>query len=292
MSSGRSKTLVLGLTGQIGRAFRDIWPAGDALVAISRRPHGDAYSEAITWLQTDIGQLTGVEPILRTGFDQVFSFGPLDALAEAFSRGAIHTQRLIAIGSTSVHSKKNSPLAAERQLAQRLQCAEEQLFETATRRGIHLLILRPTLLWGNGLDRSLTPLVRQARRWRVMALPWSAGGLRQPVHVADVARAAYLGRSLTGQIALDLPGGETLTVQAMLARSLRAGAPRAVQIRLPNSLYIPLFRAIGRLRGTDLSGFLSRLDTDMIFDSGPAQTRLSLKMRGFSPEFSSFAQTE
>jgi hypothetical protein len=49
-------------------------------------------------------------------------------------------------------------------------------------------ILRPTLIYGAGIDRSITPIVQRALRLRLFPIPL-AGGLRQPVHADDIARA-------------------------------------------------------------------------------------------------------
>src|SRR6185369_2312780 len=60
--------------------------------------------------------------------------------------------------------------AAERALAETLLAAEQRLLRTAGERGIGCTVLRPTLIYGGGPDRSLTPIARSAdsaRRQRV-----------------------------------------------------------------------------------------------------------------------------
>ena len=56
--------------------------------------------------------------------------------------------------------------------------------QAARDRNVAGTIFRPTLIYGTGRDRSLAPIARFARRWRVLPLPVGARGLRQPVHAA------------------------------------------------------------------------------------------------------------
>src|SRR5699024_643527 len=144
--------------------------------------------------------------------DTIVSLGPLDAFAQWHAQVDTGARRVLALGSTGVHDKRDSADPADRDVAQRLAAAEARLFETAAARGTAATVLRPTLIYGGGRDRSLTPLAALARRLRVLPLPRSARGMRQPVHVDDVAAAvvAALAAPAAHGRAFDLPGGETL----------------------------------------------------------------------------------
>ena len=89
----------------------------------------------------------------------------------------------------SAETKSASPDLAERALAETLRKAEQRLLRSAAARGIACTLLRPTLIYGGGPDRSLVPIARLALRWRVLPIPLGASGLRQPVHAADLAGA-------------------------------------------------------------------------------------------------------
>src|SRR5690606_38731798 len=105
--------------------------------------------------------------------------------------------------------KAGSTDAAERDLARRLRAGEEGVFAAAAARGAGATLLRPTLVYGAGRDQTLSRIAALARRRRWMLLPSGATGLRQPVHVDDLAVAAIAAQAspaATGR-AYDLPGG-------------------------------------------------------------------------------------
>lgn len=276
------RLLVVGLSGQVGDALRPRLGELDASVlALSR--HARADGDGFTWLTGSLEHM----PALPDGIDTVVSLGPLDAFARWFAQSAPDGLRVVALGSTGRVDKRDSPEAAERALAQALDAAEASLFAAARARGAALTLLRPTLLYGTGRDRSLSPLVSLARRWRIVPLPWSARGLRQPVHVADVADAvlACLRTPATAGRAFDLPGGETLDVEAMVRRTLATHAPGARVLRLPSPLF-QLARALAVRLGAGAGGgdgAVHRLSSDQLADPGPARAAFGWAPREFLP---------
>src|SRR3546814_19591645 len=81
-----------------------------------------------------------------------------------------------------------------------------------------------------------------AARWHRFALPRNANGLRQPVHVEDLATAAFatLAAPETHGRSYALPGGETLAYSEMVTRVLATLQP-------PAKLHVPppaAFRAV------------------------------------------------
>src|SRR5690606_21659551 len=182
-SPGRA--LVFGGSGQIGRPLLALLvQAGWEVHALSRLPQPAA--DGVRWLRGDLA--TGRE--LPAEVDLMLSCGPLDAFAARFARADVACARVLAFGSTSVEVKRDSPDAGERDIARRLREAEAQLFGAAAARGIAATVLRPTLVYGAGRDATLTRIAALARRLRGFALPSDATGLRQPVHVDDLAAAA------------------------------------------------------------------------------------------------------
>jgi nucleoside-diphosphate-sugar epimerase len=276
-----ARILVFGLSGQIGAALRaPLRAEGHDVVAVSRQAR--APEPGVDWR---LGALPDAA-LLRERFDAILSLGPLDAFADAIARHPPQAPRVVAIGSTGVHSKADSPDPGERALALRLARAESILGGALAGRAA-LALLRPTLVYGHGRDASLSPLVAFARRRGWVALPRTARGLRQPVHVDDVAAAvlACLRTPAPATTAVDLPGGETLPFDAMVARTLAAHAPTARLLRVPG----PLFRLGLALAGDRVPanvsgpGFVGRLNRDQVFDGSAAQALLGLAMRPFTP---------
>lgn len=282
-----SSWLVFGLSGQVGCALQAaLSPTDPPVFAVTRAAREDA--SGVYWLPGSLADFAA-PPV---AVDAIASLGPLDAFTDWFERSSLAPARVVALGSTSVHGKADSPDAGERALARTLREAEHRLATVAAGRGCALTLLRPTLLYGLGRDRNLSRLVALARRWRFLPLPFRAGGLRQPVHVADVAAAVLhalrAARPCPGHF--DLPGGETLPFDEMARRALAAGAPGARLVRIPGPLFragVRLMRTVGSL-GSAGEGVLARLDQDLAYDAAPARAALAHAPRGFQPDAGSF----
>ena len=188
----------------------------------------------------------------------------------------------------SAESKKESNDPAERELAQTLRRAEKQLADAAETQAIPWTLLRPTMIYGGGRDRNLTPLARFGMRTRLFPKLLGATGLRQPVHVDDLALACLAAATIpaAGGRSFDLGGGERLEFSQMLDR-VRGSLGTAV-IPLP----IPLAAAraawaIARLnhrwRGVG-RGAISRLRVDLVADDDAARRLLNWTPRGFRPD--------
>ena len=281
--------LVFGGSGQIGAPLIErLNAAGWQVLAVSRAPRADA--PGLRWLRGDlVAAMTALPPQV----DAVFSAGPLDHFARWYAEAECVAARVVAFGSTSVEAKRASPDPAERALAARLAAAEAALFAAAGARGAAATVLRPTLVYGRGLDRNLSRIVALARRVGRIALPSSARGLRQPVHADDLADAALrcLDASAARGRAYALPGGETVAYRTMVARTLAALEPPPTLHTLPT----PLFRALlaaAQAAGVarDLSpAVLARMAEDLAFDAGPAQRDFGYAPRAFAPDAAMFA---
>jgi nucleoside-diphosphate-sugar epimerase len=276
------EALVFGASGQIGALLLDcLREGGWSVVAVSRDAQVDDAN--VRWLR---GDLSRVEK-LPGRVDAIFSCGPLDHFARWYAGSTIECGRVVAFGSTSLSVKSASEDPRERSLAGRLAEGERVLFAGAARRGTRATVLRPTLVYGAGRDQTLTRIATFARRWHCCVLPAGATGLRQPVHVQDLARAALSACDAAGAagIGYALPGGEALPYREMVARVLHALPSKPPLIELPGPLFegaLHAARAIGRGQGVD-DAMVSRLREDLVFDAGPARRDFGYAPRPFQP---------
>lgn len=267
--------LVAGASSQIGCfLLPELAGAGATVLGLSRSRQPAA--AGVNWIR---GALPA-PPAPAAEALSIGSFAPLDALAAWLAAGgAPRLERVVATSSMSAESKRASPVAAERAIAQRLRDGEAALARACDRRGIAWTILRPTLIYGAGRDRSLTPLARRAVRWRVFGLP-AGTGLRQPVHAADVAAAVL--RALDGHAAgriIPIGGGERLPAREMFAR-VRASLPVAtLPVPIPAALL-----AMGRGLVPSMRGPLTRLEQDLVADNHDLEHLLGVHPRGFAPD--------
>jgi nucleoside-diphosphate-sugar epimerase len=277
----RSRNLVIGLSGQIGEAVLPrLLEHGDRILALSR--NAQAPMAGVEWLD---GSLQAMPP-LPDDINCILSLGPLDAFVDWFIAAAPQLVRVVAISSTGRVDKLHSSDPAERELARILADAEDRLFATGTERGIAISILRPTLLYGSGRDQTISRLLKTARRWRWLPLPRSATGLRQPVHVADVADAVLRCRDAVGGSgqAYDLSGGEILRFDEMVRRTLARHAPGSRVVRVPTFLFRLAMRMAAWLgRAPIHPGMLERLRADQLADHSAATQAFGFKPRRFDP---------
>jgi hypothetical protein len=284
--------LVLGGSGAVGRfLLRRLHERGADVTAISREPppHWAAGWPSVHWHR---GALERLDAPASAAPLQLIGAGPLDALAEWLGRVQLPSNsRVVALSSMSLEWKVNSPNPAERALAARLQTAEQALSMHCGRQGLTLVLLRPTLIYGAGIDRSLSPLLRFARRWRCLPWPRRAIGLRQPVHADDVAAALLAAlRIALPEAPLALPGAEPLRFDAMVDRMLTNLSPGCRRIALPVPLPRAMLRrvATGSGRAAAAAAVLWRSSQDQVADQQGWKT-LGLQPRGFDPAPPDFA---
>lgn len=276
------RALVFGGSGQVGvPLLARLHEGGWEVVALSRRPRADG--PLLRWLQGGFEDM----PALPAAFDAVFSCGPLDRFARWYEGTRIDAPRVVAFGSTSIEVKRTSPDAGERDLARRLEAGEAGVFAAAKLRGAQATVLRPTLVYGLGADRSLTRIARLARRWRYIPLPADATGLRQPVHVDDLAAAALAacGSAAAHGRIYALPGGEAVAYREMVARVLAVLEPPARVLELPPPAFrglLGIARALGMARGFG-GAMLARMREDLVFDAAPARRDFGYAPRPFAP---------
>lgn len=274
--------LVFGASGQIGAPLLErLARAGWDVTAVSRARHDDR--PGLHWLRGDFDAVAG----LPRQVDAIFSCGPLDHFAHWYARAPVQCARVLAFGSTSVEAKRGSADPAERAVATRLREGERIVLDTAAARAAHATLLRPTLVYGAGRDHTLTRIAALARRWGWFVLPRGARGLRQPVHVEDLAQAAFAACDAPAAFgkAYALPGGETLAYRDMVARVLAVlePPPRLVEVPAPAfAAALLAARALGRIGGFG-DAAVARMRADLVFDASPARADFGYAPRLFRP---------
>ena len=195
-------------------------------------------------------------------------------------------RRLVVLSSTSRFTKTASVRPHDRDLAARLAGGEEAAEAWAAETGAALTILRPTMVYGGPADGNVSELARVLRRFRAVPVVGSGSGLRQPVHMGDVA--ATTARALlldsTPRVAYELSGGEVLTYRAMLDRIRATLAGPTFVVRVPGTPFRLLERVLPRSRRVSLAaGMVERMGTDMVFDHAAARVDLGHDPRRFTP---------
>lgn len=263
----------MGASGQIGQYLMPLLAeAGVDVLALSRRPvAGDP-----RWL---LGGLPDAVPELPP-LDAVICMGPINHFAPWLSATRLAgTPHVIATSSMSAETKRDSDVPAERDLSRSLRDAETTMIATCASRGMPWTLFRPTLIYGAGMDKSLTPIVQSALRRRLFPIP-AGRGQRQPVHAEDIATAimASLASPFARGHLFMIGGGERISAAEMFRRVRRSAGGPTLPVPIPR-----LVLDLAALVSPAMRGPVQRLDTDLIADNRELERILDIHPRPFQP---------
>lgn len=281
---------LIGATSLVGECvLHSLLHEGWPVVAFSRRASTAVIDAgaALVWRSFDSAERVTKEPVPHEDIPFWISVAPIWCLPEHFARmKSCGAKRVVTLSSTSRFTKENSSDIQERVLARRLRDAEQQFREWAEACDIEWVILRPTLIYGQGKDKNITVIAEFIQHWGFFPLLGAAGGLRQPVHAQDVAQAclAAMVEPLARCKAYNLSGGEVLTYRDMVKRVFGA-MNRPVRL-----LNVPLFafrlvifflRFMPRFRHWS-ANMAQRMAENLAFDHSPATRDLGFEPKGFA----------
>ena len=294
MAHGSDQTLntptviLTGASSQIGVfAIPLLLRAGYHVLAVSRKGQPDAWPDKrqVKWIKPNEPQDHSA------GSTLLLSAGPLEVALEILEHN-VRIQTAVVFSSSSVHSKTDSDNRTERDQVNAMLAVQTKLRLLAIERNIKLLILKPTLIYGCGLDTNITQLVNWIRRFGFMPINGHAEGLRQPVHAQDLAWFAVNAMNSQAEFPdeLFLAGGETLSYSEMVRRVFVALGKTERLVHLPQWLFVLLAGFISALKpGLKINTeMVKRQKTDLVFDDGPARQLLAYEPRAFTPSESDF----
>lgn len=203
--------------------------------------------------------------------------GHLDALY------ACGIRRIVCFSTTSIFIKQDSSDAGERDLVARMMDAEESVTARCEELGIACTILRPTLVYGVGIDRNISRAANFIQRFRFYPVAAGATGLRQPVHADDLATVALA--ALESPVAAgkryEVGGGERLAYREMIGRIFDT-------LEIPRRFcVIPFLGFLAAtagwlLRRPEVTGeMVQRMRRDLVCDNNPAMRDLGYEPRPF-----------
>jgi uncharacterized protein YbjT (DUF2867 family) len=279
----RMKSLVIGATGIVGGYIvQHLVAAGERPMALSRAQHRDAQ---IDWIQGDLGAPDAL-PIAAC--ETLYCTADVGLLADALphlDRSAL--KRVVVFTSTSIVTKMDSEIAAEREHLRRLADGEQRLISACENDGIGWTILRPTIIYAEGRDGNVSRLARLIQKFGFLPLMGNGAGLRQPVHAEDLAvgaiQAAASAKAINRTYAL--PGGEIISYREMVGRIFDAlGKPRRI-VSAPPIVWRAAFALAKPLFPNANVAMGNRMAKDMVFDGAPAAGDFGWSPRGFRPKF-------
>jgi nucleoside-diphosphate-sugar epimerase len=285
----RPTVLLTGASSQIGVfAIPRLLKAGFNVIAISRKGKPEAYPvfEQVQWMH-EAKAILAVKDI-----HYLLSAGPLE-LAHNFLAEPMQLHTAVVFSSSSVESKKESDNPAEKRQIDAMLDLESELQKTAGNKGVKLVVLRPTLIYGCGLDANISRLASWIRRFGFLPVNGKAAGLRQPVHADDLASAAVAALQTETPLpdVITLSGGETLSYSEMLKKIFASMEKSPRLLRLPEWVFVLLVQLAGLFKfasGVN-SEMVKRQKVDLVFDNEQASTLLDYQPRFFAPVMEDFS---
>ena len=278
------RSVVIGATGIVGSYIVDrLVRAGERPIALSRSERKS--TDDVEWFE---GDLAAPERLTLPPLKTLYCTAHVGLLATAlpFLSGASLT-RVVAFTSTSIVTKMDSEILAERESVWLWAEAEQQLIAACERLGVGWTVLRPTIIYDEGRDANITRLSRLIERLGFMPLAGSGSGLRQPVHAEDLAIGALAAAASSTAVnkIYAIPGRDTITYREMVGRIFDGlHRPRRV-VAVPPALWRAAFALAGPFISNANVAMGSRMAKDMIFDPTPAMQDFGWNPREFRPKF-------
>lgn len=275
------------LTGEriISNMDKSVWE----IIAFSRKQSVIAAASSVEWLRYGDSQIRTDQ---CQGKEKRIPFwicaAPIWVLPEYFSLlEAYGASRVVVLSSTSRFTKEYSMELRDRVLAKRLSDAELEVEAWAVKRGVECIILRPTLIYGYGRDSNISEIANFINRFGFFLLLGKSNGLRQPIHVDDVATVCItaLDCPCKSPSCYDIAGGERLSYREMVCRVFVAMGRKPKFLNVPLSIFkiiITFLRLFPRYRYLSNTMAL-RMNSDQTFDFSRAEDDLGFSPRGFAP---------
>ncbi|MBU6225379.1 MAG: NAD-dependent epimerase/dehydratase family protein [Burkholderiales bacterium] len=275
---------LIGATSLVGECVLPLLAIKDFSVTAYSRSVVNHVSTGVSWRIIKSKELSGTLP---SRIENWLCVAPIWVLPDYFELLEAHgVRRVVALSSTSRFTKVGPGDTAENAIAAKLIDAEARVQAWAERRGIEWVVLRPTLIYGQGQDKNISEMARFIRRFGFFPLLGSAQGLRQPIHAEDVAAACVAALQAPGAAnrAYNLSGGETLAYREMVARVFAALGRPARLVTVPLwafRLAVAMLRRLPRY-GYWSSAMAKRMNRDLVFDHADAARDFGFKPRGFA----------
>lgn len=275
--------LLTGASSQIGVFVLPLLvKAGFRVIAVSRKGKPDAYPcfEQVRWLNE-----IDAHPA-ASDYEYLLSAGPLQLARKFLVRGSQVTKAIV-FSSSSVETKQQSGNTAERDQIQGMLSLESEIRLVSESKNMKLVIFRPTLIYGCGLDTNISRLAGWIRRFGLMPVNGKAEGLRQPVHAQDLATVACTALLSKDDLprTMNLTGGETLSYSDMVSRIFPALGKPVRLLRLPEWLFVLMAGIANTIKLTAgvNSEMIRRQRSDLVFEDRQARELLNYKPRPFAP---------
>lgn len=195
---------------------------------------------------------------------------------------ALGAKRIIAFGSTGRFSKLGSTSEIEQDFVVQQERAEMLFSKHCEELSIGWTLFRLTMIYGADADQNVYFIKSMIRKFGFFPLPIGANGMRQPVHVDDLAGACVsaLGCEATINKAYNLGGGELLSFPVLVKRIFEAEGKSAILIPIPMLLFSLL---ISTAKKFPKAAFVRKEMVERMFQDLTADNQAAMDDFGYAP---------
>ncbi len=272
---------VVGASSQIGLALLPRLQSSGYMVYRIGREHRSAIEGVTTHVFDEV--TSEFTPSLSQ-VDSVISLAPLPLIESVLKMAqCLGAKRIIAFGSTGRYSKLGSTSAIEQDFVAQQELAENFFTLKSQEIGLGWTLFRPTMIYGADTDQNIFFIKSIIRKFGFFPIPIRANGLRQPVHIEDLADAcvAALVCETTINRAYNLGGGEVLSFPELVRKIFKADGRLPVLLPIPKALFFLLIEIAKRVPKTRFvrKEMVERMFQDLTVDNEPAK-----KDFGYAPQ--------
>lgn len=283
------RVAVVGASSQIGQALLPrLASAGYLTFRIGREGRSTAEGETTHVFD----ELSGSFFPRLYSVGAVISLAPLPSIDVVLKMAqSLGAKRIIAFGSTGRFSKIGSTSAIEQDFVVQQECAENVFSMGCEAAGMGWTLFRPTMIYGANTDQNISFIKAVIRRFGFYPMPIGAKGLRQPVHIDDLADAcvAALACESTLNRAYNLGGGEVLSFPALVKKIFKAEGKLPVLVPIPKALFFFLIAVAKRVPKAAFirKEMVDRMFQDLTVDNQPAKNDFGYAPHSFGFNWSS-----
>lgn len=280
--------VVTGASSDLGLAVLRQLDETTPVIALSRGqkfPHRTGGERWFNWSyfeKVPLADFPGVQTWLS--LSPVWTAPELAKVLERF--GGI--ERVVALSSTSILGKADTANRKEQDVVSRLVKGEKQLLEWGEQASSDVTICRASMVYGGENNQNIAFVKRFIRWFRFFPMISKGAGMRQPVHINDLAGAvkSVLEKRRLPQHTYALAGGEQLSYRSMIEYVFVAEQRKIRFWTIPQDLFMRLVDILSWIPGL---GFLNRemitrMEQNMVYDIEPARRDFEYSPGMFRPD--------
>lgn len=284
---GDDIVLVTGASSDLGQAVLAELKDHNSVIAVSRKPCYPRGLHRERWFNWSYFEKVPLADF--KGVDQWLALSPVWAapsMAQTLMKfGAI--RRVVALSSTSIEGKSASNNRQEQTVVNKLIEGEQSLLAWAKMQQTDLTLCRASMIYGGAHNQNIAYIKRWIKWLRFFPMLSGESGLRQPVHIDDIALALHhlLKTSGLSRKTYILAGDEQISYRQMLNIIFNTMGYRVNIKLIRKSLFLRLADFLSLIPGLRFINreMVTRMEQDLVYDIKPAKQDFAYTPGKFRP---------